>query len=134
MSSAGYRGGSSALALPGATRAMPPAQLQFAMARRVRGSAAEGVGEAVREGVGLGEREALGGAPCTHAPRTKASSTRSVEELQLRQVRAQQKSGLPSAAGGKVRPRGEAGKGAKLPSSVEELGPKRVKVAPESVL
>ena len=50
--------------------------------------------------------------------------------MQSKTVRAQQKSGLPSAPVGKV----TAGTGAMALVRKEELGPKRVKLAPESVL
>ena len=99
------------------------------MARRVVGGAREGVGEGVGVGVEVGVRVALALAPGAYCPRITMSSTRKVDVLQPMLTSAQQKSGLPSAAGGKV----TAGMAAREPEMVV-LGPRRVKLAPLSVL
>lgn len=116
--------------MPGTTPLTPRAKVQLAIANCVRGAAAGRVAEGVAEGVALAVREALALAPGTYWPRMKTSSTRNVLVLQMFETIAQQKSGLPLAALGKV----TVGAATQFVVSVEELAPKRVKLAPASVL
>ena len=119
-----------AVALPAATPPIPKEKLQLAIAMRVSGAATLGEGEEVAVGVRLDVRVALGDAPGAKVPRIHTSSMRNVLALQRYALRAQQKSGLPSASLGKV----TVGITVMAAVSAEELGPCRLNEAPASVL